>query len=171
MKLQFRVKYIVLLGLFTLLVGCGFHLRGDISLPEQYQSAYIESDEPAYSRESVEFYVKRALGSQLKFVDSKYQADLIITIDETYDTRVVASNLSGMQREYSSYLTANISVVNSQGEIVFPTEGFVRSQDYSLDEREPLAKTTAEEAIKKELSEGVSDAFVRRLTTVIRAVK
>lgn len=171
MRLQIQAKLFVLFSIITFLVGCGFHLRGDVSFPEIYQTAYIESGEPEYSRESIEFYVKRQLASQLQFVESKDQADLTIFIDESYDTRVLASNLSGAQREYTSYLRANISVVDSQGNVVFPTESFTRSQDFSLNEREPLAKTTAEEAIKRELSEGLSRAFIRRLTTVLRAGK
>ncbi|UNM95075.1 hypothetical protein MMG00_07450 [Ignatzschineria rhizosphaerae] len=171
MRLQIQAKFFVLFSVITFLVGCGFHLRGDLSFPDLYKTAYIESDAPEYSRESIEFYVKRQLASQMQFVESKNQADLIIHIDESYDTRVLASNLSGAQREYTSYLSANISVVDSQGRVVFPTESFVRSQDFSLNEREPLAKTTAEEAIKRELSEGLSRAFIRRLTTVIRAGK
>ncbi len=171
MKLQIQAKLFVLFSIVTFLIGCGFHLRGDVSFPEIYQTAYIESAEPEYSRESIEFYVKRQLASELQFVASKDQADLTIFIDESYDTRVLASNLSSAQREYTSYLSANISVVDSQGRVVFPTESFVRSQDFSLNEREPLAKTTAEEAIKRELSEGLSRAFIRRLTTVLRAGK
>jgi len=171
MRLQIQAKLFVLLGVITLLVGCGFHLRGDVSFPDVYQTAYVESAEPEYSRGSIEFYVKKQLAPQLQFVDSKDQADVTIYIDESYDTRVLASNLSGAQREYTSYLRANISVIDSQGRVVFPTEGFTRSQDFSLNEREPLAKTTAEEAIKRELSEGLSRAFIRRLTTVIRAGK
>lgn len=171
MNLQFRAKYIVLLSLFTLLVGCGFHLRGDFVFPEQYKAVYVQSNEPAYSRESVAFYVKRALASQMKIVDSQDQADLIITIDAGYGSKVESSNLSGTRRGYSSSLIVRILVINSQGQVILPNETFSRSQDYTIDEREPLAKTTAEEAIEKELSKGVSDAFVRRLKTVIREVK
>lgn len=171
MRLQIKAKIFGILGIIAFLSGCGFHLRGDVSFPEMYQTAIIESNEPAFSRESIEFHLKRQLGSQLKFVDAGAHADLIIRINESYDTRVVASNLSGAQREYTSNLNATISVIDNDQNVVFPTETFTRSQDFSLNEREPLAKVTAEDAIKGELAEELSRAFIRRLTTVIRAGK
>ena len=171
MRLQIKAKILCFFGMVTLLVGCGFHLRGGVEFPEEYKTAYISSNEPDFSRDGVAFYLQRQLRSQLGFVTNEASADLIISIDESYDTRVIASSQGGALREYTSNLQARITVVDANGRVLFPAETFTRSQDYSLNEQAPLAKATAEDEIKGESAEELSRAFIRRLTTVIRAGK
>lgn len=171
MRLQIKAKIYLILGVIALLAGCGFHLRGAVTFPEEYKTVYISSNEPAYSRDGVGFYLQRQLRSQLDFVTDEASADLIIKIDESYDTRVIASSQGGALREYTSNLQARIVVVDANGRVLFPAETFTRSQDYSLNEQAPLAKATAEYEIKGESAEELSRAFIRRLTTVIRAGK
>lgn len=171
MRLQIKAKILCFFGMVTLLVGCGFHLRGGVEFPEEYKKAYITSNQPEFSQDSVEFYLKRHLRSQLDIVSSPEESDFIVYINESYDTRVIASSRGGAQREYTSNLSAEVTVEDSKGKVLFPRETFTRSQDYSLNESEPLAKATAEDEIKGESAEELSRAFIRRLTTVIRAGK
>lgn len=152
-----------------ILVGCGFHLRGDVSFPQEYKTAFIESNEAAYSRDSVEFYVKRQLRNQIKIVDSKEQADLIVYINEGFDTRVVASTAAGDRRDYTTEVTATISVVDSAGKYIFPRENFTKARSFTINEKEPLAKDSAEETIARNVAEDLSISFIRRLITVIKA--
>ncbi|GGZ78634.1 hypothetical protein GCM10007161_07570 [Ignatzschineria indica] len=158
-----------MLGFLVVLAGCGFHLRGNVSFPEAYQSAFVENNGPAYSRDSVEFYLKRQLGSELRFVNNREDADLIIDIDEGYDTRVTASSLNGARRSYTTDTFAQIKVTDSQGGVILPMSRFTRSRDFSIDEREPLAKTTAEAAIRRDLADDLSRVFIRRLIAVMKA--
>lgn len=169
MRLQVKVKYFWILSMLTVLVGCGFHLRGDVSFPEEYQTFYIESNEPAFSRDSVEFYVKRQLRGQLQSVDTKEAADLIVYVDERIDTRVVASTASGDRRDYTTEVHADITVVDSAGKPLFPRESFTKARSFTIDEKEPLAKDSAEDAIARDVAEDLSISFIRRLITVIKA--
>lgn len=169
MRLEIGRRALLMLGFLVVLAGCGFHLRGNVSFPEAYQSAFVENNGPAYSRDSVEFYLKRQLGSELRFVNNREDADLIIDIDEGYDTRVTASSLNGARRSYTTDIFARIKVTDSQGGVILPMSRFTRSRDFSIDEREPLAKTTAEAAIRRDLADDLSRVFIRRLIAVMKA--
>ena len=169
MRLWIKAKYFWILSIVMVLVGCGFHLRGDVTFPEEYKTAFIESNEPAFSRDSVEFYVKRQLRHQIEIVDSKAQADLIVYINEGFNTRVVASTATGERRDYTTEVTATISVVDSKGNVIFPRENFIKARSFTIDEKEPLAKDSAEEAIARDVAEDLSISFIRRLITVIKA--
>ncbi|MFD2723509.1 LPS assembly lipoprotein LptE [Ignatzschineria indica] len=169
MRLEIGRRALLMLGFLVVLAGCGFHLRGNVSFPEAYQSAFVENNGPAYSRDSVEFYLKRQLGSELRFVNNREDADLIIDIDEGYDTRVTASSLNGARRSYTTDTFAQIKVTDSQGGVILPMSRFTRSRDFSIDEREPLAKTTAEAAIRRDLADDLSRVFIRRLIAVMKA--
>lgn len=169
MRLEIGRRALLMLGFLVVLAGCGFHLRGNVSFPEAYQSAFVENNGPAYSRDSVEFYLKRQLGSELRFVNNREDADLIIDIDEGYDTRVTASSLNGARRSYTTDIFARIKVTDSQGGVILPMSRFTRSRDFSIDEREPLAKTTAEAAIRRDLADNLSRVFIRRLIAVMKA--
>lgn len=171
MRLQQRslwVQWLCLCMTVLALVGCGFHLRGNVTFPEAYRTAFIESNEPAYSLDSVAFYIQRALRSQVTFVDNIKEADMIINVQETYDSRIVSSNTTGIYRTYTNELFATIYISDRQGNLIFRPEQFSKSESFSLDEREPLAKTTAEEAIKRELAIELSQDFVRRLGVQMR---
>lgn len=169
MRLEIGRRALLILGFMMVLAGCGFHLRGNVSFPEAYRTAFVENNGPAYSRDSVEFYLKRQLGSELRFVNNREDADLIIDIDEGYDTRVTASSLNGERRSYTTDIFAQIKVTDSQGGIILPASRFTRSRDFSIDEKEPLAKTTAEAAIRRDLADDLSRVFIRRLIAVMKA--
>ncbi len=171
MQLTHKMRYFLILGFLSLLVGCGFHLRGSVSIPEQYKTAYIESNEPAYSVDSVAFYIKRGLRSQLDFVDSIDKADLIITVQEGYDSRIVASSATGQFRSYTTELLSTITIQDRAGKLLFPRQSFSSSESFSLNERDPLAKSTAEESIKRELAQDTSNSFIRRLEMQMRTIK
>lgn len=169
MGLQKKAKWLLMFSIMTIVVGCGFHLRGNVSFPEEYKTVYIDSNEPEFSRDSIEFYVKRQLSSQLTFVDTKETADLIIHINEGFNTRVVASNASGSTRDYTTDIVARIGVTNSSGQQILPAQNFTKSRNFTINERAPLARTNAEESIARDLAEDLSIDFIRRLITVIQA--
>ena len=169
MRSEIGRRALLILGFMMVLAGCGFHLRGNVSFPEAYRTAFVENNGPAYSRDSVEFYLKRQLGSELRFVNNREDADLIIDIDEGYDTRVTASSLNGERRSYTTDIFARIKVTDSQGGVILPMSRFTRSRDFSIDEKEPLAKTTAEAAIRRDLADDLSRVFIRRLIAVMKA--
>ncbi len=172
MRLQKRslwAQWLLLCATVLALVGCGFHLRGNVQFPEAYQKAFIESNEPAYSLDSVAFYIQRALRSQITFVDNIEAADMIINVQETYDSRIVSSNTTGIYRTYTNELFATIYISDRTGQLIFRPEQFSKSESFTLDEREPLAKTTAEESIKRELAVELSQDFIRRLGVQMRS--
>lgn len=169
MRIQVKVKHFLMLGLMVVLVGCGFHLRGSVAFPPEYKNVYIENSGITNSRDSVEFYIKRQLRSQVNFVDTRLDADLVFTISEGFISAATASNRSGARRDYTTQLQANINVVDTNGDVLLRNATFTKSRDFTVNEREPLAKTNAEEAINQELAQAVSVDFIRRLTTVIKA--
>ncbi len=149
------------------LVGCGFHLRGAITLPSQYKTAYIMSESERYDRDSLAHMIQTRLGSSLTFLDSPDNADLEIIIDESYQERAVASNIGGQHREYTHYYRADISVVDKDGHVIMPRQNFSKSKDFSHDESDVLGKAAGEAVVKRELAEDLSMMFVRRLTALL----
>lgn len=162
-----RSKILLMSSALLLLVGCGFHLRGAISLPPQYKTAYIITESDSLDRDSLGHMIQIRLGSSLTFLDSPENADLEITLEESYQERAVASNIGGQRREYTHYYRADISVVDSDGHILMPRQSFSKSKDFSHDESDVLGKAAGEAVVKRELAEDLSMMFVRRLTALL----
>jgi LPS-assembly lipoprotein len=108
------VKKIILLFLSLLVTSCGFHPRGEVTLPPNMQSIYIKTNDPyGWLALGLENYFKT---SGTYIAASPKSADLTIHILHVDKAQQLLS-VSGTQqtRQYNLVLSATFQLLNAEG--------------------------------------------------------
>jgi LPS-assembly lipoprotein len=143
------------LFLFLLLAGCGFQLRGAVSVPPAMARTYIETSD----RHSL-FYRKLARSlrsSGVELVDTPGNATAVFSImsDDT-GQRVLSVSARNVPREFEVYYAVAYRVQSPDGTLM-PVREQVLTRDYTWDETLVLGKEK-EEAL---LRDAIADDLVR----------
>lgn len=147
--------YKIALLLLLSLAGCGFHLRGAMSVPPEMARTYIATSD----RHSL-FYRKlqRSLRSSgIELVDTPGNATAVFSIvaDDT-GQRVLSVSARNVPREFEVYY-AVVYRVQTPERTLMPSREQVLTRDYTWDETLVLGKEK-EEAL---LREAIADDLVR----------
>ena len=146
-----------------MLAGCGFHLRGNVSLPENMQNLYIDGV-ASYSSFAVE--LRRSLrGNGVNVVEDISSAQAIIKLSNLrFDRRVltVAGN-TGKVREYELFYGTQVTVVGRDGKVLLPSKQFRQVRDYIFDENDVLGKSSEEGQLRSEMQSDLVQQILRRL--------
>ena len=153
---------LVFLGL--LLSGCGFQLKGEVSLPADVKTVYVATSDEL-SPFSVE--LGRALdaaGATRAASASVADAVIRVTQDRT-GRRVLSVSARNTPQEYQVYYMLGYSIERGDQKAVAPQEiELVRS--YSFSESNVLAKDREEAILREALARDLADLVVRRLASL-----
>ena len=159
------MKHIVLIFLLTasLLSGCGFHLRGTITLPDSIRTVSITSpdvklrDALVNGLESNNVIVvggPTADSAHIKISEADFGRE-VRTIDER-----------GKSTGYVLILRASYEVLDSTGkELVKPSIATAR-RDYNFDQEQLLSATREEELLRDEMREDVAQSILRKMSRI-----
>jgi LPS-assembly lipoprotein len=159
------MKRIALISLLvaSLVSGCGFHLRGKITLPDSISSVAITSpdiklrDALADSLESNNVIIVSGPTSNSAHIEIS-NADIGREV-KTIDDR-------GKATGYVLILRANYKVVDGAGkELVKPSTASAR-RDYNFDEEQLLSATREEELLHDEMREDVAQSILRKMSRI-----
>lgn len=150
------------LGLLALsLAGCGFQLKGAVTLPADLKSVYV-----ATSDELSPFTVElgRALrASGATSASSAAAADAVIRVaQDRTGRRVLSVNARNTPQEYQVYYVLGYSIERGDKQALAPQEIEV-SRSYSFSESDLLAKDREETILREALARDLADLVVRRL--------
>ena len=147
------------LALVAALVGCGFHLRGDVKYA--FSSAYVNA--PVASPMATE--LKRTLeGGGTTITESAKDAQVTIDLANVADSKDVLSlSGGGRVREYALAKRATIVVHDTEGRDWLPAAEIVVRRSYSYNESEVLAREAQEAKLYKEMQTDAVQQIVRRL--------
>ena len=144
--------------------GCGFHLRGQTSLPAVVASPYVEANDhysPLYAALDQRL---RAAGATPAADAASATAVIRLHVDDTGREllSVTADNKPG---EYEVYYAAEFSVTSGATELL--ARNPVRlTRDYGYDESAVLAKEHEEQFLRVALAEEIADLILRRLAAL-----
>lgn len=120
------------------IAGCGFQLRGDISLPPEMSATYV-----SYSGGDSETLrtVVRALNlTGVRIVNNVAEASAVLKLPvSAVSTRVLLKDTQGRAREYEIVVTLQYQVVTPEGMVLVPLGSVVRRTNVELDPVNPLA--------------------------------
>jgi len=140
---------------FLLLAGCGFQLRGAVTVPPEMSRTFIETDD----RHSL-FY--RGLRDSLRaagveIVDSPVDATATfsITSDNT-NQRVLSVSARNVPTEYEVYYTVVYGVVTRDRSLL-SLRSQTLTRDYTWDETRVLGKEKEEQVLR----EAIVDDLIR----------
>ncbi|MGD8741956.1 MAG: LPS assembly lipoprotein LptE [Granulosicoccaceae bacterium] len=156
-------RSIIVVLLAVMLTGCGFHLRGEVSVPDNMRVVTIDGIAP-YSEFAVA--VKRALASNgISVVENASGAQAIIKLSNLrFDRRVLTvSSVSGKVREYELSYSVEMRVVDNAGKQLLAPYRLRQVRDYLFDENDVLGKSTEEAQLRKEMQADLIQQLLRRL--------
>jgi LPS-assembly lipoprotein len=156
-----RLRMLALLSVALLLVACGFHPRGQASMP--FAALYIDAAAPntqfvAELRRSLEF-------NDVKLVNSAEQADLVLNIAfEIPEKQILSLAGSGRVNEYQLRYRVSVRAYDRQRRDWIPAEEMVQRRDYSYSDTAILAKEQEEILLYQSMRDDMVQQIVRRLS-------
>jgi LPS-assembly lipoprotein len=152
----------------SLLSGCGFHLRGAVDLPANYQRMAIEGVSP-YSELGQK--LKRGLQANGVNVVEAAGAQVILKLSEvSYQRRLLSvSALSGKTAEYELHYSLKMSVRDRQGNVLVPEQPMQQLRDYVYDQNNVLGTGNQEAQLRKDMERELVGQILRRLQASARS--
>jgi len=151
----------LLLLTVLLLNGCGFHLRGQASMP--FDTLYIQTSNPGMLFIS---NLRRNLeANRVTVVDSAEEAEVILDIVyELADKQVLSLGGDGRVNEFRLNYRVSLRAYDLKQRSWLPAEEFVQRRDYSFDDAQILAKESEEALLQQSMRSDMVQQIVRRLS-------
>ncbi|WP_207063348.1 LPS assembly lipoprotein LptE [Motiliproteus sp. SC1-56] len=152
----------------ALLLGCGFHLRGMVSVPETLKLVHLSH--PANSR------VARPLERQLRANDIKlleltaarYHLELL---SERHDRRAATLTPNAKAEEYELRSQVRFAIRDPKGTLLIEPQELLVERIYRFDENNINAKAAEEALLRQEMYEDLARQVVRRYLSTGQAEK
>lgn len=148
----------ILFAAVSLLAGCGFHLRGAVTLP--FSSLYVNVPETLQFGHEL----KRALrANDVRLVDDPKEAAATLSImNELRERHILSLGGQGRVREYQLRYRVSYRLSGIKGVITPPTE-IVLKRDISFNDAEVLAKEAEEQLLYRDMQLDAVQQLLRRL--------
>lgn len=109
-----RTLLVTVLSASLLLSACGFHLRGQIDVPEDLMRMHVKGDDIELIRD-----VEKSLKfSSIEIVDSEVDAAVLDLSDATYRREVNGTDSNGIATNYKLKYTVNYVVYDPEQEVI-----------------------------------------------------
>ncbi len=144
------------------LAACGFHLRGDASLP--FATIYVSA--PTAKPFGQEMSRAIGAGSGTKVVDEAGAAEVVLAIPSVVDDKDVLSLSSGGSvREYALAKRVQFRLHDKNGNDWMPAGEIVVRRSYTFNETQVLARDLQEQRLLREMQTDAVQQIVRRMQT------
>jgi len=158
------------------MTGCGFHLRGSVTLPEQMATTYIQDSNPA---SLISSKLKRALiKNNVNVIDGFNETNIntgktpgtsiavLQLTNENFNQRQLSSGSSTLIKEYELNYAITFSLRNQNNKTLLSTQTIKVTREQTFDETQVLAKTTEQDKMKKEMIRDAIRQMLRRLQSI-----
>jgi len=155
------VKQFLLAAFCLTLTACGFHLRGQATLP--FETLYVDaSNDSSFAVE-----LKRALrsGTNIRLSDNPKDAEAIFQlVSETRDKLILSVNTGGTVAEYELRMHVSFRLHDNKGQSwIVPTEINLK-REVSYSDTNVLAKDYEEAQLYKDMQSDAVQQVVWRLS-------
>jgi len=160
-----KLKLFLACSLLSLLVGCGFALRGNIEIPEEAQSLWL--------------VIKDGNSDSLRRSFSKLVEQNNLTLDEFADNQVIVNRVSFRRitttltsdsdvDEYTLRGELDFDIVNKDGDIIAKgLEGFAE-RTFEYDANDAAAANSREAFLNNEIWQNLSQQILRQYAAYFR---
>jgi len=146
------------------LAGCGFHLRGAVSVP--FDTLYIPN-----AKSGIALELKRNIeaGTGAKVVDDPKAADAVLELTgENREKIILSLTGAGRVREFRLRYTVNYRVHDGKGANYVPTTLVQLTRDVTYNDADILAKESEEQLLFRDMQSDMVQQVMRRLAAVER---
>ena len=154
-------KKILISALCLTVMACGFHLRGQATLP--FETLYVN---PAYDA-AFAAQLKRAVlfGTNTRLTDDPKKADAIFQLEsEARERTILAINTSGTVAEYELLMRISFRVYNSQGQNWVAPTVLILKRHVSYNDANVLAKDYEEAQLYRDMQSDAVQQVLQRMS-------
>jgi LPS-assembly lipoprotein len=151
-----------------LLGGCGFHLRGEASLP--FKTLYVQ----AAPTSQFAVQLRRVVGSSstTRIVDNPQQAEATLDIAlEQREKEILSLSAGGRVREYQLRYRLSYRVFDKDRKEIAPVSIILLRRDFAFNDQEALSKEAEEALLFRDMQNDAVQQLVRRLQVIRLAEK
>lgn len=153
-------RTVVLLLMIVVAGGCGYQLRGAVSLPPELDGIHVAGP--------------RDIGAALTLVldsggievqSSRDTASAVLRVrDELFDRRVLSVDAStGKEREFELAYRVAFELIGADGEELLPMQTVSLVRDYVFDANAVLGKSREQDVLHAEMRRDAATRIVRRI--------
>ncbi len=148
----------------SFVAGCGFHLQGAVTVPEEMESTFIDPVDE-YSQFYRELRVALKMAG-VELVDSAEEATAVLSIlaDET-DQRVLSVSARNEPTEYEVYYSVAYSISSGEAVLLTPQD-ITLTNDYTYDTRMVLGKAREESVLRDALVDDLVRVVLKQISTL-----
>ncbi len=157
------LAWILLLGLFSAVAGCGFHPRGSSALPSEMAVTYIKSGQPYGSLVDDFSSALQAQGGHVTTLRSEATAILHIVSNEI-EKKVLSVNTAGKVLEYETRQTIRFSVETNENLPIVAEQEISLARDYIFSSADVLSTDREEKTLRKMLQRNLVNLAMLRIT-------
>jgi len=156
-----RSFLLLLLSSSLLLSACGFHLRGQIDVPESLQRIHVKGTDV-----ELVYDLERSLKfSNVLVVDEGDNAAILDVSNTSYLKEVVGTSSTGIASNYKMTYTVNYVVVDNLGDTL-QRESVNQSRTLSYDANNILLFEREETFLKEEMRKELVSFILRRMSKI-----
>ncbi len=165
-----RLRLITLGSLILSVValqGCGFALRGELSLPNEMSATFLEAKQPFGTMARRLRQVLAANGAGM--VDHRDSATAIVELQgERFSRTVLSVNTRGKVSEYQLNLKVTYRLISTDGELLRPSESTELKRDFTFDDQQILGKSQEDALIREDMYNTMAQRIVEKLARPLR---
>lgn len=158
-----KAKWILLL-LPLLLGGCGYHLRGDVVVPEKFAAIHVEATE------EIRYELNRYLDTGGVATDKgAKESDAVLSVfGGGFKRRVLTvESDSGKVNEFELVYSADFSLKQEDGTPVIKTKRIRLSRDYVYDVNAVIGNEREVALLKKEMLKDAAQQILRQVRSAV----
>lgn len=148
--------------LFSAVTACGFHLRGNIPLPDQIKNMYVQAQNGPFKEKMEEVLVNG--GATIVSVVEAASATLVV-LESQVERTVGTLDERGKANSYQLVYRVKYELVDAEG-VKLRTATVRENSRYDFDPDTVLETESEEEELIVEMEEAIALRIVRQLATV-----
>ena len=153
----------LILGMTCLLTACGFHLRGmgDTSIPEDWKSMHLVTDNPnsEFSRDVITQFAANGV----QWTDREAANYNLVLGPENFKQSNLSLNAEARVAEYELTMTSEFMVLDTENKEVMPETSVVVVKQMENDPRNVVGKEGEVRLIQSEMRAELAETIMRRI--------
>lgn len=157
----------LLVLLLSTLSGCGFHLRGQIDLPERAKVVYLEGVDRGqpFSQQLTELL---GFAGGRVTNDRNEAGSVLHVIHSRHERRQISLSRAGKANAFDLIYRMEYEVVTPKGEILVPPQELEIIRQYFVDLRFALGQGEQESQFRMEMEQEAAQALLLRLRYAVK---
>ncbi|MEE9492086.1 MAG: LPS assembly lipoprotein LptE [Gammaproteobacteria bacterium] len=158
------IRIALLILTVSMLLSCGFQLRGSQHLPAVMQKTFVKAEVPYSSMSTAMRNQLQAIGIEVPSIDDNATATIQI-LSHRSDRRVLSVGSSGKATEYELFEEIKFRLLDAQQRELIEPQVLRVTRDYVFDETRLLGKFQEADQIREQMREELAQRVLSRIET------